>query len=120
MSWLVIVAIIAALSTPPRNYKEVPFYLLAILMLPLRIFRGDVGCWADKIGIAAVALFSLFVWAVSDNPAFLAEPFSQQFKSLLWLDLVFVVVPIWLPLRLIDLIAGGPRRRRGIIIVRPD
>ena len=72
-------------------------------------------CWADKIGVtwAFLVYFALFALS-NDKGAAVTWFFSFDGLKLL----LIVIAPIWLILRLIDWIGGGPQRRRGAIKAR--
>jgi hypothetical protein len=76
--------------------------------------------WPDKVGIAvaclivAVALYGLFVLLNGLPPS---APFEAQdwtrFGVGLTKTLFFVALPIWLAVRLIDYVIGGPAKRKA-------
>lgn len=65
-------------------------------------------CWADRIGLllAVLALFATLV--LTANPPQGAAPWTD----LLWTLEGSFVLPAWLFLRFLDMLAGGPARRR--------
>lgn len=68
--------------------------------------------WADRagVGLLLVAMvFFGFLWAVGDGPGASLDNFawaSWKFGS-------YIAFPVWLVLRVIDFVIGGPTRRRG-------
>lgn len=67
-------------------------------------------CWADKIGLFVYLAWVGFLYALTGLLPF--DDWDRLKFSLL------PTLPIWLILRFLDLITGGPARRRGQIIVR--
>ena len=68
-------------------------------------------CWADKLGVLWGLIVVLFFVAIAEHKAglFTPVPFAEM--------MVFVI-PVWIVLRIIDWIAGGPERRHGQIRAR--
>lgn len=69
-------------------------------------------CWADKLGVLWAFVVYLFFIVIAQDRAGLFTPGPT-------LDLLFIIAPVWIFFRLIDWIAGGPARRKGVITVRP-
>lgn len=68
-------------------------------------------CWADKLGVLWAFVVCVFLLAMAeDKSAILTWPVIH--------DLLIVIVPVWLFLRLIDWLIGGPARRHGAIRAR--
>ena len=63
-------------------------------------------CWADKIVIALAAMFLLFLFTAGYNPNYSYSPNNDPWNALSFALHLFV--PLWLLLRLFDLLAGGP------------
>lgn len=74
-------------------------------------------CWADRLFILIVflilALYTLIYSGSGEKDWFGAEltAFAPLFLR--------VLLPVWIFMRLLDWLTGGPRRRRGVIVVRP-
>lgn len=74
-------------------------------------------CWADRVAqliVVIIVLFMAFMTAVGDGP-------GANIKNMLDTDLIFcayTALPIWILLRIIDLMIGGPYRRRGQVSAR--
>lgn len=60
--------------------------------------------WADKFAILLVTLVFLFLFAIADNRWGLLGPDCWS----AWAEMFLIV---WVPLRLIDWLLGGPARR---------
>ncbi len=76
----------------------------------------------DRIALGLFCLVALALFALGGlgpNPHFLdAEWWQAWIHSMFLIGLEFIV-PIWAVLRLLDLMSGGPARRRGRFIVYP-
>lgn len=67
--------------------------------------------WADKIAIVwGGVVFVVILWMANNAAAFDDAMLHSDLAFQLVLKLV---LPVWLLLRGLDWIAGGPRRRRG-------
>jgi hypothetical protein len=71
-------------------------------------------CWADKAALlfAVLLLFALFVigeptLATTDDPG----GWAGAYVSIFWHLAQMTVLPLWIFLRAIDLVLGGPTRR---------
>lgn len=62
-------------------------------------------CWADKLALSLWALISIGLIAISHSP----NAVTITLENGGWL--FQILFTIWIPLRLIDWIGGGPRRR---------
>lgn len=78
-------------------------------------------CWADKIGLAllGVLTFALFFLGNLNNPERGSWAWIEAGLSILWIVGSKTVLPVWLFLRLIDFLAGGPHKRAGWLTVKP-
>jgi hypothetical protein len=68
--------------------------------------------WCDKIAVIWGGILLLIMAAAWKGPQFMLSDWGVWY--ILWL---VVGIP-WLILRLVDLVTGGPGRRRGIITAR--
>jgi hypothetical protein len=81
-------------------------------------------CWADKIplGIFLAAILALFTLGNLDNPTAMNERWWVAFFDIEGLIFLKAVLPIWLVLRAIDFMFGGPSirlaRRRAAMPAR--
>ena len=62
-------------------------------------------CWADKLALCIWALVCLALFGLSHSPN--SDPMTPSIIP----ELLITLAAIWLPLRMIDWIIGGPRRR---------
>jgi hypothetical protein len=74
--------------------------------------------WPDYLGIAAavlVVVLGVVVWGLVWTGSDTAVPLVVLRELGVWLLKAEVVValPIWLVARIVDLLAGGPQKRRG-------
>lgn len=79
-------------------------------------------CWADRIGLVlliGLSLALIFVGAIGPNPRAFSVHWWGDFLDILWIVGSKTVLPIWIFLRAVDLVAGGPSRRSGRMIVYP-
>jgi hypothetical protein len=70
-------------------------------------------CWADKIPLAlylAAVAFLLFLGGTAKPPHDAA--WFNAGVNIMWLIFYKFVAPLWIFLRLIDLLMGGPGKRR--------
>jgi hypothetical protein len=76
-------------------------------------------CWADKIPLALLALLTLvLLWLGSGPtpPAYQDVTEAQHWAAGLWIEwFLFLkyILPVWVVLRIADLLCGGPYRRRA-------
>jgi hypothetical protein len=74
--------------------------------------------WPDYLGIAAaiiMVILGVVVWGLVWTGSETAVPFVVLRELAIWLlkaELV-VALPIWAVARVVDLLAGGPAKRRG-------
>lgn len=76
----------------------------------------------DRIGLGLVVLFVLFLFfigGVGPNDKFMDADWWTAFWDIFWTIGLKFILPIWLALRLVDAVSGGPARRRGRFTVRP-
>jgi hypothetical protein len=69
--------------------------------------------WADRFGIGVFALVVLgmaIVWGRGYTPG--VDPPLLEVALKILQAASYVAVPVWLVLRIIDFMAGGPMRRR--------
>jgi hypothetical protein len=84
--------------------------------------------WADKLALGALVLivFALFLLGDVFNGGPRPDAYARvtaaehyvAFFSIVWLIAWKFVLPIWLALRALDFLAGGPSRRRGRFTVQ--
>jgi hypothetical protein len=75
----------------------------------------------DRIALGLFVLVAIIMFAMGEtgpNPNFLNAEWWQSYFDIMFVIGVKFLVPIWLVLRLLDALAGGPARRRGAINAR--
>lgn len=73
--------------------------------------------WPEKVAIIAAATIgtAVFLFGAAINGASTSYEWVNAGGEI-WLHFCrIVVLPLWIVLRIIDMLCGGPRRRRGII-----
>lgn len=86
------------------------------------IIPGMRLCWADKLALglfAVVAAYLLFIGSIGPNPNAGSADWFGAYAEILWIFARKVFLPLWLALRVIDFLLGGPRRRAGWVTVKP-
>lgn len=68
--------------------------------------------WADRVALILVMLVVAILWLLAAPGAFVHSLLSLDMLMNFWRPVLTPVLLIWLILRAIDLIIGGPRRRR--------
>lgn len=70
----------------------------------------------DRIGLGLLVLAALFMFFLGEtgpNPKFLDSDWWQAYFDVMAVIGLKFILPIWLALRLGDLLSGGPARRRA-------
>lgn len=82
-------------------------------------------CWADKIPLTLWLIavgFLLFLGQTGPTPPAYANVTAAQhwgaFLDIVWIISYEVFIPLWVILRVLDLITAGPARRRSVVTVR--
>jgi hypothetical protein len=68
--------------------------------------------WADRVALILLLLIVAILWLLAAPGAFVHSFLSFDMMMNFWRPVLTPVLLIWLMLRAIDLIIGGPRRRR--------
>lgn len=76
-------------------------------------------CWADKIALALfVALMGFWFFIAATGGGMTPENLQTLLWDIGWRMFLYAALPVWLVLRFIDLMVGGPAKRRGTITGR--
>lgn len=67
-------------------------------------------CWADKLALVIFALVMLGIVLITARPDAVYVSALPQLTGLVFL---WIFVPAWIVLRLVDWAIAGPARRRG-------
>lgn len=73
----------------------------------------------DRIALVLTllaAVFLLFLGSIGPNDKFMTGDWWQAYIDILALVIKFIV-PLWVLMRVLDLIGGGPAKRRGRVTV---
>ena len=76
--------------------------------------------WADKIAIALAAIIAVFLVLIGSSWGPHQAGYSYALIEAIWLCVLYIWLPTWLLLRLIDLLSSGPTRRRRARLVGSD
>jgi hypothetical protein len=70
-------------------------------------------CWADKIALTALGLVfsALFLLSGIGNPNFGSPDWAQAFGNIMILLGLKFIAPLWVVLRILDLLTNKTRRR---------
>jgi hypothetical protein len=70
-------------------------------------------CWADKIVLVPCLMWLIVIFMLGYDPNYSHSPNNDPLNTLEFT--AFIFGPVWLFARMIDLMIGGPGRRRGQI-----
>ena len=75
-------------------------------------------CWADKVGLAAAIIVAGGVLLIGASWGPHGPDYASAATRAIGLLELYSALPLWVLLRIVDFIAGGPWRRAGNIKVR--
>jgi hypothetical protein len=68
-------------------------------------------CWADKVPLVLAALIGVVVCIATSTFAFPLGA-GETFFKFMWAVATHLILPVWMGLRVLDLLCRGPARRR--------
>lgn len=76
-------------------------------------------CWADKTALAVfLAIMAFWAFICGTGGGFTPNNVHTLFWDIGWRMFLFAGLPLWLVLRFIDLLIGGPQKRSGVVTGR--
>lgn len=77
--------------------------------------KGRAVCWADKLGTVWACVVVGIVLALQERGGFLKSIDTESGLAQWFRLFALVVLPVWVILRLMDWVAGGPAKRKGLV-----